>query len=408
MPYMKSVAIVFGIKVGSRYEKRENSGISHLIEHMLFKGTRKRPNTLEISQAIEGVGGEINAATSKEITQIYTRIPMEKFKIALEVMADLLANSLFREEDLEKEKLIIVEEIKKYEDLPEELVELFLDQILWGNHPLGRTILGKERVIKKLQREDLLTFLKQFYRPNNIVISIAGNIKIYEVIAQIKKYFLEIEGGRIKDYLPVQINQQNMRIKVKTKKSKQAHLAFGFPGISRLDPRRYALDLLDIILGSGLSSRLFQEIRVKKGLAYDIHSYIQYFNDAGSFSIYAGIETSRLNETLQAVIEELIKIKENRIPEEELNKAKEMYKGALSLSLESTLSRAFWWGNRILFYNKPISFQEVKKRIDEVAIEDIQNLAQDIFSSQKINLSLVGPFRDRNLEEGRIILEQLH
>ncbi|GAB4113206.1 MAG: pitrilysin family protein [Candidatus Caldatribacteriota bacterium] len=408
MPYMKSVAVVFGIKVGSRYEKRENSGISHLIEHMLFKGTRKRPTTLEISQAIEGVGGEINAATSKEITQIYTRIPMDKFKIALEVMADLLANSLFREEDLEKEKLIIVEEIKKYEDLPEELVELFLDQILWGDHPLGRTILGKERVVKKLQREDLLTFLKQFYRPNNIVISIAGNIKIYEVIAQIKKYFLEIEGGRIKDYLPVQINQQNMRIKVKTKKSKQTHLAFGFPGISRLDPRRYALDLLDIILGSGLSSRLFQEIRVKKGLAYDIHSYIQYFNDTGSFSIYAGIETSRLNETLQAVIEELIKIKENRIPEEELNKAKEMYKGALSLSLESTLSRAFWWGNRILFYGEPISFPEVKKRIDEVAIEDIQNLARDIFTSQKINLSLVGPFRDKNLEEGRTILEQLH
>lgn len=407
MPYMKSVAIVFGIGVGSRYEKRENNGISHLIEHMLFKGTARRKNTLEISQAIEGVGGEINAATSKEVTQIYARIPRGKFKIALEVIADILLNSLLREEDLEREKLIIIEEIKKYEDLPEELVELLLDKVLWGNHPLGRTILGEERVISKLQRDDLLSFLNQFYRPNNFVVSVAGNIKTKEVVTQIKKYFQEVEAGKVREYLPVRINQQTIRYKVKFKRSNQAHLAFGFPGISRLDFRRYSLDLLDIILGSGLSSRLFQEIRVKKSLAYDIHSFIQYFDDTGSFNIYAGIEASRLKEILQAVIAELSRIKENKVPEEELKKAKEMYKGALSLSLEGTLSRAFWWGNRILFYGEPITFQEVKERIEEVKKEDIQSLAQDILSSDRINLSLVGPFRDIHLEEGRTILQQL-
>lgn len=407
MPYMKSVAVVFGIGVGSRYEKKENNGISHLIEHMLFKGTKKRKSSLEISQAIEGVGGEINAATSKEVTQIYARIPQEKFKIALEVIADILLNSLFREADLEKEKLIIIEEIKKYEDLPEELVELLLDKVIWGNHPLGRTILGEERIISRLQRVDLLSFLSQFYQPNNLVVSVAGNIKTKEVVTQIRRYFQEVKEGKIREYLPARINQQTIRFETKFKRSNQAHLAFGFPGISRLDYRRYSLDLLDIILGSGLSSRLFQEIRMKKSLAYDIHSYIQYFNDTGSFNIYAGVEASRLGEALQAVIEELKRIKENKVPEEELKKAKEMYKGALSLSLESTLSRAFWWGNRILFYGEPITFEEVKERIEEVKKEDIQSLAQHIFTSDRINLSLIGPFKKTTLEEDQAILQEL-
>jgi len=404
---MKSVAVVFGIGVGSRYEKKENNGISHLIEHMLFKGTKKRKSSLEISQAIEGVGGEINAATSKEVTQIYARIPQEKFKIALEVIADILLNSLFREADLEKEKLIIIEEIKKYEDLPEELVELLLDKVIWGNHPLGRTILGEERIISRLQRVDLLSFLSQFYQPNNLVVSVAGNIKTKEVVTQIRRYFQEVKEGKIREYLPARINQQTIRFETKFKRSNQAHLAFGFPGISRLDYRRYSLDLLDIILGSGLSSRLFQEIRMKKSLAYDIHSYIQYFNDTGSFNIYAGVEASRLGEALQAVIEELKRIKENKVPEEELKKAKEMYKGALSLSLESTLSRAFWWGNRILFYGEPITFEEVKERIEEVKKEDIQSLAQHIFTSDRINLSLIGPFKKTTLEEDQAILQEL-
>jgi len=407
MPYMKSVAVVFGIGVGSRYEKKENNGISHLIEHMLFKGTKKRKNSLEISQAIEGVGGEINAATSKEVTQIYARIPQEKFKIALEVIADILLNSLFREADLQKEKLIIIEEIKKYEDLPEELVELLLDKVIWGNHPLGRTILGEERIISRLQRVDLLSFLSQFYQPNNLVVSVAGNIKTKEVVTQIRRYFQKVKEGKIRKYLPARINQQTIRFETKFKRSNQAHLAFGFPGISRLDYRRYSLDLLDIILGSGLSSRLFQEIRMKKGLAYDIHSYIQYFNDTGSFNIYAGVEASRLREALQALIEELKRIKENKVPEEELKKAKEMYKGALSLSLESTLSRAFWWGNRILFYGEPITFEEVKERIEEVKKEDIQSLAQHIFTSDRINLSLIGPFKKTTLEEDQAILQEL-
>lgn len=408
MPYMKSVAIVFGIGIGSRYEEDDHQGISHLIEHMLFKGTNKRKNTLEISQAIESIGGEINASTSKEITRLYAKVPQEQFKIAFDVLADIILNSLIREEDLCKEKEIIIEEIKKYEDIPEELVEILLDKIMWKDHPLGRPILGDVKSVSNIQRENLLSYINEFYRPNNLVVSVAGNIKFADVILQVKNYFKGMEEGEIKGYLPANSNQKTTQIGIKFKKSSQAHLSLGFPGISRLNPDKYCMDLLDIMLGSGLSSRLFQEIRVKKGLAYDIHSFIQYFNDVGSFNIYAGIDSSRIKETIWAILGELKKIKEDNLKEGELKRAKEMYKGSLSLSLEGTLSRAFWLGNRMLLYGKPITFQEVKERIEEVREEDIQRLAQNIFIKDKLNLSIVGPFKEKDKQEYSSLLQKLH
>ena len=407
MPYMKSVAIVFGIGAGSRYEVQKHQGISHLIEHMLFKGTNKRKNTLEISQVIEGIGGEINASTSKETTYLYAKVPQEQFKTAFDVLADIILNSLMREEDLHKEKNIIIEEIKKYQDIPEELVEILLDKIMWKNHPLGKPILGDKKSVLNIQREDLLSYINTFYRPNNLVISVAGNIKIEEVIPQVDKYFKIIEKGEVKNYLPAKDNQKNTQTGIKFKKSNQTHLSFGFPGISRLDPGKYSVDLLDIILGSGLSSRLFQKIRVRKSLAYDIHSFIQYFNDISSFNIYAGIDSSKLKETIQTILEELNKIKDNNLKEDELRKAKEMYKGALSLSLESTLSRAFWLGNRMLLYGRTSTFEEIIEKIEEVKVKDIQKMAQNIFTKDKINLSIVGPFKEKDKEEYYSLLRKL-
>lgn len=407
MPYMKSVAIVFGIGTGSRYEIQKYQGISHLIEHMLFKGTNKRKSTLEISQVIEGVGGEINASTSKEITHIYAKVPQKQFKTAFDVLADIILNSVMREDDLRKEKNVIIEEIKKYEDIPEELVEILLDRIMWKNHPLGRSVLGDEKSVSNIQREDLLSYKNRFYCPNNLVISVAGNIKIAEVILQIEKYFKRTEKGEIEKYLPVKDNQKTTQIGIKFKKSKQTHLSFGFPGISRLDSDKYSLDLLDIILGSGLSSRLFQKIRVEKSLAYDIHSFVQYFNDTGSFNIYAGISSNKIKETIQTILEELNKIEEDVLKEDELRKAKEMYKGVLSLNLESTLSNAFWLGNRMLLYGRPSTFDEIKGKIEEVKVKDIQRMAQNIFTKDKINLSIVGPFKEKDREEYSSLLQEL-
>ena len=407
MPFMKSVAIVFGLRVGSRYEEQEHQGISHLIEHMLFKGTDKRKSTLEISQIIEGIGGEINASTSDESTLLYVKVPQEQFKIAFNVLADIILNSLMREEDLYKEKKVISEEIKKYQDIPEELVEVLLDKLMWKDHPLGRCILGEEKSINNIQKEDLLSYINEFYRPNNLVISIAGHIKIEEVVLQVKKYFEKINPGEIRKYLPAPQNQKTPQIGMKFKKTNQTHLCFGFPAISRLHPDKYSMDLLDIILGSGLSSRLFQEIRVKRSLAYDIHSFIQYFSDTGSFNIYAGIDLNKLKETIKVILIELKKIKNDNLKEEELRKAKEMYKGALSLSMESTLNRAFWFGNKLLLYDRLLTFDEVKRKIEEVKVKDIQRMAQNIFIKDKINLSIVGSHKEKYKEEYNSLLQEL-
>ena len=407
MPYMKSVSIVIGIGVGSRYEEKKYQGISHLVEHMLFKGTGNRENTLELSKVVEGIGGAINASTSEENTLLYVKVPQKVFVTAFDVLADIILNSLMRNDDLQREKNVVIEEIRKCKDTPEELVGLLLDKIMWKNHPLGRGILGDEKSVKAISREILLSYVDKFYRPNNMVISIAGKVKTEEVISKVKKYFGGMENKEIKEYLPVREKQEEYQINIKSKKTNQAHLCFGFPTISRMHPDRYSVDLLDIILGSGLSSRLFQEIRVKRSMAYDVHSYVQYFNDIGSFNIYAGVDSDRLKESIKVILKELKKIRENDMPEEELIKAKEMYKGALSLNLESTLNQAFWLGNKLLLYGKPFTEDEVKKKIEKVEAKDVIQSARKIFKKNGINLSIVGPFKEKDREELGALFQEL-
>jgi len=407
MPYMKSVSIVIGIGVGSRYEEKKYQGISHLVEHMLFKGTGNRENTLELSKVVEGIGGSINASTSEENTLLYVKVPQKVFVTAFDVLADIILNSLMRNDDLQREKNVVIEEIRKCKDTPEELVGLLLDKIMWKNHPLGRGILGDEKSVKAISREILLSYVDKFYRPNNMVISIAGKVKTEEVISKVKKYFGGMENKEIKEYLPVREKQEEYQINIKSKKTNQAHLCFGFPTISRMHPDRYSVDLLDIILGSGLSSRLFQEIRVKRSMAYDVHSYVQYFNDIGSFNIYAGVDSDRLKESIKVILKELKKIRENDLPEEELIKAKEMYKGALSLNLESTLNQAFWLGNKLLLYGKPFTEDEVKKKIEKVEAKDVIQSARKIFKKNGINLSIVGPFKEKDREELGALFQEL-
>jgi len=399
MPYMRSISIVIGIGTGSRYEEKDYQGISHLIEHMLFKGTKKRGNTLEISRMVEGMGGAINASTSEENTFLYVKVPFEVFEPAFDVLADIMLNSLMRDEDLQREKVVIIEEIRKSKDTPEELVGLLLDKLMWKNHPLGRGILGDEKSVKAISREKLMTHIETYYRPNNMVISVAGKVKEEKVISKAKKYFGEIESNPIRKYLPFKEVQQAHRINIKSKKTNQAHVCFGFPAISRVHPDRYALDLLDIILGSGLSSRLFQEIREKRSLAYDVHSYIQYFGDTGSFNIYAGVDSTRVKESIKVILSELKKLRENDVSCAELTKAKEMYKGALSLNMESTLNHAFWLGSRLLLHGKAFTEREIVEKVEKVEIKDIMEAAQKIFTEKRVNLSIIGPYKERDYNE---------
>jgi len=392
MPNMQSVSTVVGIRSGSIYENNAQMGISHFIEHMLFKGTKNRKNTLEISQCIEQLGGEINASTSEECTFVYTKVLYKNFPNAFEVMADILNHSLFREEDIAHEKLIIVEEINKYQDIPEDWIGFLINQLLWKGTVLSQNVLGEKKTVNQFTRNAILQYFDEMYKPKNIVISITGNISAETVQKVINNSPFVPKKTKTKETPEIQLkNQQFPEIMTIPKKVNQSHLCFGFEGVSRFHSDKISMDLLNIILGGGLSSRLFQEIRVNYGLAYDIHSYTQYFDKTGSFNIYAGVDSGKIDCTVEKILAELRKIKNNKINSEELHKAKEIYKGDILLGLESTLNRAFRMGSHLLLYGKEYRYQELIEKIESVRSEDISKVAQNVFLTNKVNLVIFYP-----------------
>ena len=402
MPSMRSVSTVIGITAGSVYEKKEQRGISHFIEHMLFKGTQKRKNTLEISQCIEQLGGEINASTSEEYTFLYSKVLNKNFASAFEVMLDILNHSFFREEDIMQEKSVVVEEINKYQDIPEDWIGFLINRLLWKDTVLGENVLGEKETVTRFNRAAILEYFHKMYQPRNMVISITGSVPS-EVIKNVLDNLPAISrDGSVINAPRIRLKEQTVpELTLIRKKVNQAHLCFGFEGVSRFHPDKMVMDLLNIILGAGLSSRLFQEIRVKEGLAYDIHSYLQYFNQTGSFNIYSGVDPDKLVRSIHTILRELKKIKEQKMKARELQKAKEMYKGSILLGLENTLSHSFRLGSYLLLYKKVYQYREIIEKIENVTAEEIQALAQRLFSDKKINLVVFFP------HEGKIDQDRL-
>lgn len=392
MPYMQSVSMVIGIKAGSIYESKKEQGISHFIEHMLFKGTQNRPDTLAISQAIEQLGGEINASTSEECTFLYSKVPQKKFVAAFEVLTDILNNSLFREEDIKQEKNVILEEINKYRDIPEDWIVFLINKLMWKDTVLGQDVLGEKKTVQSINRDSLLRYFQERYQSQNIVISITGNISPEEINSMLDKFPLIVQKGVSGPVLPFEQTKNSApELKLLPQKVSQAHLCFGFEAIPRFHHHKFALDLLNIILGGGLSSRLFQGVRVKEGLAYDIHSYLQYFDKTGSFNIYAGVIADKLVHSIRKILQELKNIKETGVTAAELKIAKEMYKGSVLMGLENTMSFAFRLCSYALLYNKEYSVNEIIAQIERVKLEDLSRLAQDIFQNQKLKLVVFSP-----------------
>jgi predicted Zn-dependent peptidase len=403
MPNMRSVSTVIGIRAGSIYEEHAQRGISHFIEHMLFKGTKNRKNTLEISQCIEELGGEINASTSEEYTFLYSKVLNNNFASAFEVMHDILNHSLFREEDIMHEKSVVIEEINKYQDIPEDWIGFLINQLLWKDTVLGQNVLGEKETVRELNRAKILQYFHKIYQPKNMVISITGNVSL-ETVKEVIKNLPFIPKETIRENVPKIYFKEQIapELLVTPKKVNQTHLCFGFEGVSRFHPEKITMDLLNIILGAGLSSRLFQEIRVKEGLAYDIHSYSQYFNETGSFNIYSGVDPGKLNRSIETILKELKKLKNDKMGTKELQKAKEMYKGSILLGLESTLSHAFRMGSYLLLYKKEYQYRELIEKIENVQPEDIRKLAQEIFLSRKINLVIFYP-NDIKIDQNKLL-----
>ncbi len=398
MPDRNSVSLGVWVAVGGRYEEEEESGISHFIEHIVFKGTKSRTCT-QIKQAIEGIGGDLNAFTGEEFTTFLSKVPYKYFSKSLEVLSDMVLNPLLKEEDIEREKIVICEEIKMYIDLPMHYVHFLLNQLLWPCHPLGRFLAGSIESVSRISKEKILDYRNKHYFPQNIVIAAAGNIKHKDMVAQCEKIFSNLKNKNRKDFLLSTDKQKEPQFNFFSKQTAQSHLCLGFPSFSRSHPQYYALKILNVILGANMSSRLYQEVREKRGLVYEISSQTQEFQDSGLFSISAGVENKNLDETLKVIRVELEKIKNDKIEQEELKRAKEFFRGQLLLSLESSSNYMLAIGEELISLGKLFSPKYVLEQIDKITYNDLQEISKQIFRKEKMNLAVIGDIEDKNKKE---------
>ncbi len=390
IPYVKSVSIGIWVEAGSRKENEQNNGVSHFIEHMLFKGTKNR-SAKEIAEAIDNIGGQINAFTSKECTCYYAKVLDSHIDVAIDVLSDMFFNSLFDKDEITKEKSVICEEIKMYEDSPEDLVHDLLSQTIFNDNSLAFPILGSEKTLNRITREDLISYYENFYIPSNTVISIAGNFDFHETIKMIKKYFGKWtpKHGIIEKYNKPIIHHN---ISKKKKDIEQLHFCIGTEGIPQGQDDLYALLILNNIFGGSMSSRLFQEIREDRGLVYSIYSYPSSYKDTGIFTIYAALNPNYFVEVIDIIIENINKLKREYLTEDEIYKSKEQLKGNYILGLESTSSRMTSMGKSELLFGKIVSPQEIASKIDSVELRDIINVTNKIFDNSKYNVAYVGKF----------------
>ena len=391
MPHTRSVCIGVFIGAGSRDEQPKQAGVSHFVEHLCFKGTERRPTSKEISETIEGVGGVLNGGTDKELTIYWAKVARHHFLLALDLLMDMIRHSRFDPLGIENERKVIIEELNMSLDSPQSRVDTLIDELMWPDQPLGRDVAGSKETVKDIDRQMLLDCISRFYLPSNTVVSVAGDMGHNEVVDSVAKYLGDWPDGVAGTWLSAENIQYASRLKVEKRKTEQAHLCLAVHGLFNLHPDRFILDLLNMILGDGMSSRLFLELRERKGLAYDIHSHLCYFRDAGSLTIYAGVDPKQLESTIGAILEEVNRLKEEQVPEAEVAKVKEMAKGRLMLRMEDTRNVASWMGVQELLTGRILSVDEVIAILDGIAADDIRRVAQVLFLASKLNLAVVGP-----------------
>jgi len=389
MPQVRSVAIGFWVGVGSRDESDPLNGMSHFVEHLLFKGTETR-SARDISEAFDTLGAELNAFTSKEYTAYYTRLIDEHVAEGVEILADMVQNPRFDTVDINSERNVILEEINLHEDSPDERIHDLFASSLWSDHPLGKPILGHVDTVKNFSREDVVNFYKSEYLPKNTIVAAAGNIDHDKMVKLASQHFKAIEGKKPerKEFVP----GIEKKLNVYTKKTEQAHIVLGTESIRARDDRRFALSIMDNILGGGMSSRLFQEIREKRGLAYATYSYHSLHTETGSMAAYAGTAPENTEEVVRIMQEQINDIVSDGITDQELYRSKEHLKGHLVLGLESTGRRMTRLGKLEITGGEILSLDELVDRIDAVTKDDVTKLAQELFKPEKMVLTVIGPF----------------
>ncbi|MFB4311022.1 M16 family metallopeptidase [Actinomadura sp. GTD37] len=397
MPTVRSAAFGIWSAVGSRDEGPADAGASHYLEHVLFKGTKRR-SALELSAAVDAVGGDLNAFTAKEYTCYYARVLDADLPLAVDVVSDMVAESVNRPEDVEAERGVILEEIHMRDDDPGDLIHDEFSTALYGDTPLGRPILGTEDSINALSRDRIHGYYREHYVPSKLVVSVAGNIDHDEVVRLVSGAFAEHLTGDAApaaprlDGAPVPLDPRNVVI---DKDTEQAHIILGGAGVSRTDDRRFALGVLNAALGGGMSSRLFQEIREKRGLAYSVYSYTAQYADSGIFGVYAGCQPAKAEEVLSICRDELGKAAEECLTAEELERGKGQLRGGMVLGLEDTGSRMSRIGKSELVYESLLPVEEVLARIEAVTLDDVRAIAREVLSAPQA-LTVIGPVGDRD------------
>jgi predicted Zn-dependent peptidase len=407
MPGVRSVALGFWVQTGSRDEEPRISGSSHFLEHLLFKGTKRR-SARDIAEAFDAVGGDINAFTAKEYTCFYARVLDRDLPMAVDHLTDMLQHSVIRAKDLDAERKVILEEIHMHEDTPDDLIHDLFNQTLWPDHPLGRPILGTVESIEAASRRQINDFYRKHYVPGNVVVVATGSVDHDRLLADLDA---AMDTGRVRSEGPSTWRLRSAgdapapsgaRL-VKRKRTEQAHMVVGTNGLSRSDPDRFALGVANAALGGGMSSRLFQEVREKRGLAYSVYSYTTMFTETGVFAVYAGTTPARADQTLSLIHDELRSVATDGLHEEEFSRAKGHMKGSLVLSLEDPGGRMSRLGKSEISHGEVLTIDQILKRLDAVSIEDANRAAERVLS-QPLALTVLGPFGARAFprEGGRV------
>jgi predicted Zn-dependent peptidase len=391
IPSTKAVTILFLFGVGSRYEDEKNNGISHFLEHMFFKGTQKRPSTLDISRDLDNVGAGYNAYTGEEYTGYFVRVPSEHFSLGLDVITDMLLGSRFDAAELEREKGVIIEEINMYNDDPKSKVDLVARELIYQDQPLGRNIAGEKEIIRNMTREEMVGYKNSYYTPENMVMVIAGGQDKTDWLELAKEKLAHLPAGAKNDFVKVIEDQKKPAVKIFQKETDQVNFVLGFRSIGRLDKRRPILKVLTNLMGQMMSSRLFIEVREKRGLCYYVNADMYDFADTGFWAVSAGVDTNRTEEAVKVILSEITKLKTDLVSDEELKRSQENLKGHLYLNLEESMSVASYLAEQELLWDKIEDPEKIAEKYEKVTKEEIRNLAQELFVPQTLNLAMVSP-----------------
>ncbi|OGW85404.1 MAG: hypothetical protein A2987_00575 [Omnitrophica bacterium RIFCSPLOWO2_01_FULL_45_10] len=390
MDQMSSVSLGIWIRVGARYEAKENNGVSHLLEHILFKGTTTR-DTKAIKEEIEGRGGSFNGFTSEEHTCYLVKLLSKDCELGIDILSDMVLNPAMDAQEIEKEKDVIIEEINMYKDIPSHYVHEILAEMMWPDQPLGMPLAGTAESVAGLTKKNLVSYKETYYNPKNILVIGAGGVDMDALLAISKKYLSKMKPNSFPGYEKAKLDQPEPRIRITSKEVEQTHIALGLHSTDRFHPDRYALSLVNIILGANMSSRLYHRVRDELALCYEISSSVRRYEDAGAFTVSVGLDDKKVTKALSVIAEELERIKREPVSSDELRRAKEYYKGQLLFALEDTMNNMLWLGEKILEAELDYEVRDILAHIEKVGAEDAMRVSKEIFREENVNLAIIGP-----------------